>query len=99
MFLPSLQGLYAQTFENSVKLDFRLPQSGAALACWSNRSAVDRRGEIKYRSGRCHTRPQGNDPEHADQEVVQLFPAESNSQSDIRVRQTDPKHLYAALLM
>jgi hypothetical protein len=26
-------GLYAQTLENSVKLDFRLPQSGAALAC------------------------------------------------------------------
>jgi hypothetical protein len=29
----SQQGLYAQTLENSVKLDFRLPQSGAALAC------------------------------------------------------------------
>ena len=27
------KGLYAQTLENSVKLDFRLPQSGAALAC------------------------------------------------------------------
>ena len=27
------KGLYAQTLENSVKLDFRLPQSGAILAC------------------------------------------------------------------
>jgi hypothetical protein len=27
------KGLYAQTLENSVKLDFRLPQSGAALTC------------------------------------------------------------------
>jgi hypothetical protein len=26
-------GLYAQTLKNSVKLDFRLPQSGAALVC------------------------------------------------------------------
>jgi hypothetical protein len=26
-------GLYAQTLENSVKVDFRLPQSGAALVC------------------------------------------------------------------
>jgi transposase-like protein len=31
--LHSTKGLYAQTLENSVKLDFRLPQSGAALAC------------------------------------------------------------------
>ena len=29
----SIVGLYAQTLENSVKLDFRLPQSGAALVC------------------------------------------------------------------
>ncbi len=29
----AILGLYAQTLENSVKLDFRLPQSGAALAC------------------------------------------------------------------
>jgi hypothetical protein len=28
----ALRGLYAQTLENSVKLDFGLPQSGAALA-------------------------------------------------------------------
>jgi hypothetical protein len=31
--VAALQGLYAQTLENSVKLDFRLPQSGAALVC------------------------------------------------------------------
>ena len=29
----SYVGLYAQTLENYVKLDFRLPQSDAALAC------------------------------------------------------------------
>jgi hypothetical protein len=29
----ALKGLYAQTLENSVKVDFRLPQSGAALVC------------------------------------------------------------------
>ena len=28
-------GLYAQTLENSVKLDCKLPQSGAAFACWA----------------------------------------------------------------
>ena len=28
-----MMGLYAQTLENSVKVDFRLPQSGAALVC------------------------------------------------------------------
>jgi hypothetical protein len=28
-----ITGLYAQTLENSVKVDFRLPQSGAALVC------------------------------------------------------------------
>jgi len=32
--VPALFGLYAQTLENSVKVDFRLPQSGAALVCW-----------------------------------------------------------------
>jgi len=31
--LRSNGGLYAQTLENSVKVDFRLPQSGAALVC------------------------------------------------------------------
>jgi len=28
-----VSGLYAQTLANSVKVDFRLPQSGAALVC------------------------------------------------------------------
>jgi len=31
--LGNIMGLYAQTLENSVKVDFRLPQSGAALVC------------------------------------------------------------------
>jgi hypothetical protein len=31
--LYAFHGLYAQTPENSVKVDFRLPQSGAALVC------------------------------------------------------------------
>ena len=57
------------------------------------------RGEIQYRSGRCHAWSKENYREHADPEIVQLFPAESNSQSDIRVRQTDPQYLHAALLM
>jgi hypothetical protein len=32
----SILGLYAQTVENSVKLDFELPQSGAALCSSEN---------------------------------------------------------------
>jgi hypothetical protein len=38
----------------------------------------------------------GLNPEHADPEIMQPLPAQSNSQSDIRVRQADPQHLHAA---
>ncbi len=51
----------------------------------------------QYRSHRGHARAQGDEPEHLGAQAVHLVRASSNTEGHLRVRQTDPLHLYASL--